>query len=118
MKKLLALLLALIMVAGMFPMSAMAADDYPAADWYNFRSSDVNMGITSAATPKTASYTQLKWTYDFGDFVGIPVLVGEYMYIAAGSTAENSKLYKLSLADGSVARPCRLPLLSMATTAI
>ena len=100
-KKLLALFLVLVMALGMFPMSAMATD-YPDAEWYNFRNSENNMGITAAQTPKAAKFTQLDWTQNFGTYVGVPIIVGGHMYIAAGNDETDSYLYKLSLEDGSV----------------
>jgi len=98
-KKLLSLLLVFVIVLGIFPVSAMATGFAPAADWYNFRNSDVNMAITAAPTPVSKDYVQLTWskTFDEDDFVGTPILVGGSMYLAAGS-----KLYQLDTADGSV----------------
>ncbi len=110
-KRVLSMLLAIVMVFGLLPMGAMAAEGgYPDAEWYNFRNSAVNMGITSAVTPKSADYTQIKWTSTFGEYIGVPIIVGGYMYIAAGSAADNSYLYKLSLADGSVVKKSALAL--------
>ena len=111
-KRIISLLLAVIMIAGMMPLNAFAqdADAYPASEWYNFRNSDVNMGITNAETPKSAAYTQVKWSNTFGEYVGIPILVGDNMYIAAGTTADNSYLYKLSTADGSVLGKAKLAI--------
>ena len=99
-KKLLALFLVLVMVMGMFPMSAMAVE-YPTAEWYNFRNSANNMGITNALTPKSAVYTQLDSVTVFTDYVGTPIIVGGYMYVATGDkTSEDNVLRKLDLKTG------------------
>ena len=67
------MLLMLVMLLGMLPVTALAAG--PSADWYNFRNSDVNMGITNAATPKSQAYTQLKWASAFDTILKLAVLV-------------------------------------------
>jgi len=97
-KRILSLLMAFVMVIGLLPASAMATGGgYPDAEWYNFRNSDTNMGITNAATPKE-NYTQLKWASQFDEYVGVPILVGGYMYVASGGY-----FYKLNTSDGSQA---------------
>lgn len=56
------------------------------AEWKNFRNSDVNMGITSAKTPKTALTTYLKWSQFVGkgwgsNAVGTPIIVDNAIFV-------------------------------------
>lgn len=96
-KKCLALLVSVILVLGMLPGAALAAGDYPEAQWKDFRNSDVNMAITQAQTPKSESWTQLAWAKSLGQYIGVPILVDGAILVMSGSV-----LYKLDPADGSV----------------
>lgn len=63
-KKLICCLLAVVMVLGAVPFSALAADS--TAFWPNFRNGDANMAIVDLPTPNSAATTVLKWAKSFG----------------------------------------------------
>ena len=65
-KRILSMLLVLVMVIGMIPFAAMAAETEVTADWPNFRNSPYNMAITDAKTPISAATTVEKWVGSYG----------------------------------------------------
>ncbi len=99
-KRIISLVLALVLVLGLLPGTAMAG-------WLSFRGRSDNLGITDAQTP-TANYAKLNWAAKFGAassdgmagaYAGQPVVDGSYIYVMAGQT-----LYKLNAKDGSAAK--------------
>lgn len=65
-KRILSMLLAVVMVVGMLPAMAKAAEPEITAYWPNFRSSLYNMAITDAKTPVSADTTVVKWAVSKG----------------------------------------------------
>ena len=65
-KRILSMLLVLVLVIGMIPFAALAAETEEAADWPNFRNSPYNMAITDAKTPISTATTVEKWVGSFG----------------------------------------------------
>lgn len=70
-------------------------------DWKNFRNSDVNMGITSAQTPKKAA--ALRWTQNMGSGWGsapsVPIIVDNKIIVMSGQ-----KLYMLDEETGEIVK--------------
>lgn len=60
------MLLAVVMVVGMLPAMASAAEAETTAYWPNFRNSLYNMAITDAKTPVSADTTVVKWAVSKG----------------------------------------------------
>ena len=101
-KKVLSLLLVIVMVLGMFPMSAMAANS--SVQWagsMNFNES--NNQVTSTSSVTAANRTELKWQYPLNDtvihggayYAGTQVIVGDHLYATGGN-----KLHKIALTAG------------------
>ena len=71
------------------------------AEWPNFRGSDTNMAITSAKTARTAEEAAEKWAVALGTgYTAAPsvqIIVDNSLITMSGK-----KIYKLSLADGSI----------------
>lgn len=101
-KRVISLLLALVLTVGLLPTTVLA-------DWSGFRGNDgTNLGITNVKTPISTDYAKLNWAAKIGTsasedmssstvYAGQPVIWNDAMFVTAGS-----KLYKLSLTDGSV----------------
>lgn len=70
-------------------------------DWINYRNSDTNNGITSAATPSDAEETIQKWTVkiggDWNSAVTPPLVLGGCLYAASGKF-----IYKLDRNTGEI----------------
>ena len=101
-KKVLSLLLVIVMVLGMFPMSAMAANS--SVQWagsMNFNES--NNQVTSTSSVTAANRTELKWQYPLNNtvihggayYAGTQVIVGDHLYATGGN-----KLHKIALTAG------------------
>ena len=71
----------------------------PTSQWKNFRNSDVNMGITSAMTPKDSESAVLRWNAKLGSGWGaspsVQIIVDDCLVIMGGNT-----IYKLDLDTG------------------
>ena len=65
-KRIICMLLAVVMVVGMLPAMASAAEAETTAYWPNFRNSLYNMAITDAKTPVSADTTVVKWAVSKG----------------------------------------------------
>ena len=65
-KRIFCMLLAVVMVVGMLPIMASAAETETTAYWPNFRNSLYNMAITDAKTPVSADTTVVKWAVSKG----------------------------------------------------
>ena len=65
----------------------------PSVHWGSFRGNVFNSAKIAANTPTTAQTTRLAWTHQVGVGTASPVKVGDYIYIAGGST-----LWKLNAA--------------------
>ena len=101
-KRVISLLLALVLTVGLLPTTVLA-------DWGGFRGNDgTNLGITNVKTPISTDYAKLNWAAKIGTsasedmssstiYAGQPVIWDGALFVTAGS-----KLYKLSLTDGSV----------------
>lgn len=101
-KRILAVLLALVMIVGLLPTVAFAVDyEGEGSYWYNFRNSDVNMAITDTALPTDKNTTYLKWAKNFGsgwmDAPSVQIIVDNALVTMVGT-----ELYILSLEDGSI----------------
>ena len=68
-------------------------------EWYNFRNSAENNGVTNRATPTTLEETNLKWGVKYGTGWAAaptpPLLLDGYLYIGVGN-----KILKLDKATG------------------
>lgn len=75
----------LVLLSAVLP-SAIAAQ----SDWYNFRGSDENIGVTHVRTARDASEAVLRWATALKDpedwtiSISDPILVGENVCVAAG----------------------------------
>nr|WP_122012094.1 immunoglobulin-like domain-containing protein [Maliibacterium massiliense] len=80
--------------------------DY-AASWPSLRGNAQNMGLTGAATARSAAETELLWATKLGQAyqpeatsaIGAPILVDDALYIAAGN-----QLYKLDKQGAQLSR--------------
>lgn len=110
-KKWLSLLLVIVMVLGMFPVSALAANH--TVQWagsMNFN--EANNQVTSIGSVTAANRTERKWQYPLNDtvihggayYAGTQVIVGDYLYASGGN-----KLHKIDLDTGTCAASVRVP---------
>ncbi len=71
------------------------------SDWYNFRNSDVNMGITSMKTPISVEDTELTWAKSLGSgwsaAPSVQIIVDNSLIVMSNKT-----LYKLDLSTGEI----------------
>ena len=69
------------------------------SEWYNFRNSDTNMGITDSKTPTDAESTALLWNAKLGSgwsaAPSVQIVVDDTLIVMCGTT-----IYKLDLATG------------------
>ncbi|MBQ7087521.1 MAG: S-layer homology domain-containing protein [Clostridia bacterium] len=110
-KRIVSLLLAVIMIAGMMPLNAFAQDaDAVWAGVMNFN--DANNRVTDKSVVTKANMTELKWQYPLNTtvenysvyYAGSQVIIGEYLYAAGGN-----KLHKINIADGTMAASVDVP---------
>lgn len=70
-------------------------------DWINYRNSDTNNGVTSAATPSNVDETVQKWAVkmggDWSAAVTPPLVLGGYLYAASGKF-----IYKMDRNTGEI----------------
>jgi len=94
------LLLALMLVIGLIPFVASAAEEVT-ADWANFRNSEVNMALTEAKTPVDAETTVLKWANKlmtgWSDAPSVQIIVDNALIVMHGTN-----LSKLDLKTGEI----------------
>lgn len=78
-----------------------AQPEETSADWYNFRNSDVNMGITSMKTPISVEDTELTWVKSLGSgwsaAPSVQIIVDNSLVVMSNKT-----LYKLDLSTGEI----------------
>ncbi|MCM1273548.1 MAG: leucine-rich repeat protein [Clostridium sp.] len=70
--------------------------------WYNFRNSDVNMGITSTKTPISLENSELKWAKSLGSgwnaAPSVQIIVDDSLIVMSA----NKTVYKLDLSTGEI----------------
>ena len=83
-KKILSVLLTLIMVISMIPAVAYADSQPVDTEWWNFRNSEENNGVTDRPTPTNAGEVNLKFAVKYGSGWGAaptpPIIIDGYIY--------------------------------------